>query len=134
MTAALLMAFAIELGLTLFFSANSSSNPTALYTLLTNPIGLDSNSLFLLFTGRIAAIAALSAIVVGFFFILRIETAYALVAGTFVLFAWNIVHLFLAIQSNLVFGDARTLVAILITAPILLFYIMASIDWIRQPG
>jgi len=134
MTAALILVFAIELALTLFLNQSASTNPTALYSLLNNPVGLSTNNLFALFAGRMAAIAALSAIVVGFFFIIRIETAYALIAATFILFAWNIVHLWLAISSQGIFGGAGPLVATLITGPLLIFYIMATMDWIRAPG
>ena len=132
MTMALLVVFAIELAMTLFLTGGNGH--TSLYTLLIDPSGLAGDSFFLMFVGRIAAIGTLSAIVAGFLFLIRVEPAYAIITATFITFGLNIVGLWTAINSQATFGDSNALIATIICAPLLIFYIMASMDYIRSPN
>lgn len=133
MTMALLVVFAVELAMTLFLTGGGGSN-TSIYTLLINPSGMEGNSFFLMFISRIGAIGTLSAIVAGFLFLIRVEPAYAILTATFITFGLNITRLWTAINSQAAFGDSNALIATIICSPLLIFYIMACMDYIRSPN
>lgn len=144
-TSAILLMVAIELALYLFMSQTCVNIPsdisdtgqaachTSLLNMILSPTGLSSDAFFSLILGNIGKIATLSAIIVGFFFILRIEVAYAGIAIVAATFVWNVVQLWTAIRSQGVFGDSASLVATIIAGPLLIFYIIAVMDYIRRP-
>lgn len=134
MTMALIFVVGIELALTLFMSNSTSTDHTVLYNLLIDPSNLGLSGFYQLFIARIGAIGALSAIVAGFLFLVRVEPAYAILSATLITFSLNIAQLWITINSQGVFGDAHSLVATLIVSPILVFYIMACMDYIRSPN
>lgn len=133
MTGVILMAFAIELALALFWQTPTTH--TSLYTYLTNPSDTGSNPLYNLIYDNIGKIATLSAIIVGFFFILRVEVAYAGVAIVFFAFVAQIAQLWNIIRSQAWFPDPQSaaIVATICVAPLLVFYMITCLDYIRRP-
>jgi hypothetical protein len=134
MTMALLLVFAIELSLSLFMSSTPTGGQTALYTLLINPGSADTSGFWLLFIGRMGALTTLSGIVAGFLFLVRVEPAYAMISGTLITFGLNLARLWVAISSQGVFGDSGNIIATICVSPLLIFYVMACMDYIRSPN
>ena len=133
-TAALILVFAIELSM--FLVINNPSTHTSLFSYIVDPSNTLNNPFYNLFTGQIGQIASIGAVVVGFFFILRTEVIYAGVSIVIIAFITNIVQVWVLIRSQSWFNDPTTsgTVATLITAPLFIFYLIATLDYIRQPG
>lgn len=135
--AALLLVFVLELSMFLFVAADSSNNGgTTLFTWLKAPVS-SSNPFYGNILQNIEKIATISAIVVGFFFIVRVEVAYAGIAVVAVTFFLNITRFWAFIASQGAWGtdvNSGWLPATLICAPIIIFYTIATFDYIRQPG
>lgn len=136
MISALLLVFVIELTMFVFQWGIPNSS---LFTWLIDPSNTNqdfSNVPFLgLFTSSMASLVGLLGvgIVIAVTIFVRIEGAYALVAIAFFTFLFSIVHLWVFIYSQDVLQGANVIVATIITAPMLIFYVVTVLDWIRRP-
>lgn len=133
MVAALLLAFTLELALALFMTGDTSH--TSLYSYLIDPSSSSSSAWYGFFFENIGKIATLSAIIVGFFFIIRTEVAYAGIVIVAIAFISNIVSVWQAVSSQEWFSTQQNanLVATLICAPLFIFYLISVFDYIRRP-
>ncbi len=132
-TYAVLTVFAIELALYLF--AGASYSGTTLFGLLFNPTNFLSNTLYTItILGVLAAFAA-SVIIPGNFYQINIFALYAGVIVVFISFGLSIIHLWQFIYgelSGMLTADFALMITGLLIAPIFLFYMMASLEWVRS--
>ncbi len=128
---AILTAFAIEMALWLF--AGTSYAQSSVFSLLANPSILTSSAFYLLLVGALAAFAA-SAIIVGNIWQINVYALYAGVAAVMITFGLNIVHLFIFIQGELsgLTPEFALPITMLICAPLLLYYLIATMEWVRN--
>jgi len=135
MIAALWIVFVIEISLTIFQMPTLTN--TALVTFLKGPSAttLSELSFFSIFNERIGALLIAGAVFVGALFVLRPEIVPAGVALTLFTFIYSIISLWQAINSQAIFTDAGSsgLIATIITAPLLLYYIIVVFDYFRKP-
>ena len=132
MITALMLVFAIEFSLFIFqFNVSGSS----LFDFLTNPTssGLEEFSLYNLFVDSLETLTVLGAVIATSLFIIRPETIPALIALSVITFIFSIIHLWTVIASQSVFGDASNIVATIIAAPLLIYYLVTVIDFWRKP-
>ena len=134
MTAAILLTFAIELSLSIFLISTPTGTHSALYNFLVNPDLYGSDSWFGDILSKITSIAALGVIVVGLFAFIKLEPIYAAMVIAMYSFILNIVRLYTAISSQSSFGPMSGYIASIVCAPLLIFYIMACLDYIRSPS
>ena len=128
---AVMMVFTIEFALYLFGGTTYSS--TSLFGILFNPSILLSSPLYIAITVALAAFAA-SAIIPLNTFQINIYALYAGLAAAFISFSLSIVHLWTFI--NLQLSGALTIqmaqiIATLITAPFLAYYLISTAEWVR---
>ncbi len=128
---AVLMVFSIEFALWLFAGANYSK--TSLFGILFDPTTIISNPLYLIIIAAFLTFAA-SAIIVGNLWSINIYALYAGIAVAFISFSLSIVHLWQFIYGELsgMTTELATPIAILIIAPILTYYIIATAEWVRS--
>lgn len=131
-TYAVLMAFAMELSLYFFGGVNYSQ--TSLFSVLLNPSNLSSSSLWATIKLAVAALAA-AQIIVGNFYQINIYALYALVIGVVLSFALAIVNFsswMLAEVSGIVNSpEIANFVTAIFMAPLLLYFIIACLEWVR---
>lgn len=128
---AVLMVFSIEFALWLFAGTNYSS--TSLFGILFDPTTLTSNPLYIIIVAAFLTFAA-SAIIVGNLWSINIYALYAGIAVAFISFSLSIVHLWQFIYGELsgLTTELATPITILIIAPILTYYLIATAEWIRS--
>jgi len=133
LTAALLIVFLIEVSL-VFFGGTTYAQ-SSLYSFLMNPTGF-SASVFYLLMAAILAVSALATVVPGAFYQVNQWALFAVAGVSLITFVANITHLWAFINGQLVgiFSNAQMggLIASLIAAPLLIFYIVAIVEWTRQ--
>ena len=133
LTAALIMVFIIELSLVFF--GGTSYNQSSLYSFLINPTGFGS-AVFSLLMLAILVTSALAQIVPGSFYQVNQWALFSVAGVAMISFVGNIAHLWAFINGQLVgiFSNAQMggFVASIITAPMLIFYIVAIVEWTRQ--
>lgn len=128
---AVLMVFFIEFSLWLFAGVDYVT--TSLFGILFNPTTMSSNALYVLIIVTLGAFAA-SVIIPGNFYQINIYALYAGIAVVFFSFVFSIVHLF-----SFVYGQLESValglalpITILITAPLFIYYMMATVEWVRS--
>lgn len=130
---ALLMVFSIEFALTLFGGQNIVS--TTLYDFVSNPTVIKSSAIF---AAVIIALGLFAKAVVtpGQYAQVNLFAMYAGLAIVFIYFLYSIVHLHVWLV-----GQLSTLMAsqqlagfitTMITAPLLIFYMIAVVEWVRS--
>jgi len=133
LTGALLIVFLIELSLVFF--GGTTYDKSSLYSFLINPTGFGA-SVFYLAMAAILAVSALATVVPGAFYQVNQWALFAVAGVSIITFVANITHLWAFINGQLVgiFSNPTMggLIASLITAPLLIFYIVAVIEWTRQ--
>lgn len=136
MISALLIVFVLELTMFVFQWAVPNSS---LFTWLIDPSNTNqdfSNVPFLtLFNSSITSLIGLLGlgIVLAVTIFIRIEGAYAIIAAAIFTFMFSIIHFWVFIYSQAGLQDSSAVVATMITAPLLIFYVITVIDWIRRP-
>lgn len=130
---AVMMVFSIEFALWLFGGTNYST--TSLFGILFDPTTLESNPLYsTIIIVALAAFAA-SAIIPGNLWSINIYALYAGIAVVFIGFSLSIVHLWQFVYgelSGMLTIELATPITILIIAPILTFYIITTVEWVRS--
>ena len=127
---ALLTVFSIELALWWFGGTTTAS--TSLFSLLSNPSS--TSTLFVVFIAAIGTLAA-GTIVASAFYQINIFGVYAGVAGISIYFALSIMTFFNFIHGQLSSLGSETFavpIAAIIVAPILLMYIVSTMEWVRS--
>ena len=132
LTAALIIVFVIEVALVFF--GGTSYNNSSVYDFLINPTSFTSSAFIIMMT-LIVVVAGAAYIVPGTFIQLNQWALFATAAALMLTYALSITHLwaFLAGQLGSIF-DATfgNLIASLICAPILIFYVITIIEWSRN--
>ncbi len=143
LTAALLLAFVLETALVIFGGFSADTDRSSLFTMLMNPSAL-TNTIFYGLIVALFAIAATAMIVPGSFVQVNQWALYAVMAGSVLAFAMQIAHFwsFLAGQLSAILDPTVTctvathcngwLIATMITAPLLIFYLIAIAEWARN--
>ena len=131
---ALLTIFIIELALWLF--AGTDYSQSALFSLLSDPASASSSSFYLKIKLALQAFGA-AAIIAGFIFSKNTAGIYAGVAGAFLTYAFVIADLYKFIFGQLTerLGTADPFaltITSLIVAPLLLYFLMATLEWVRS--
>lgn len=125
--------FLIELALYIF--VGTSYAQTTLFGLLLNPSTIISNGIYILILG-VLGVFALSAILPGNFIQINIYALYAGMAVVIVTFILNIVHLSSFIYGVLVgingMGTSALWITSLICGPLLIFYLISTMEWVRS--
>ena len=133
LTAALIMVFLIEISLVFFGGA--SYNQSSLYSFLINPTGFGSAVFYLLMLA-ILVTSTFAQIVPGSFYQVNQWALFAVAGVAMISFVGNIAHLWAFINGQLVgiFSNSQMggFVASIITAPMLIFYVVAVVEWTRQ--
>jgi len=130
-TYAILLVFIVELSLWLF--GGTSYSNSSLFNLLTDPSTLMTSSWYAIITIALAAFAG-SAFIIGNLYSINIYALYAGIGTAFIGFALSIVHLWSFINGQLVAVDPKLalVVSALITAPLLIYYIISITEWVRS--
>jgi len=130
-TYALLTVFVVEF--CLFYFAGQNTSSTSLFALLSNPSDITSNALYVLIFIAIGVFAA-SVIVPGGIVQFNTYFAYAGVAAAAVTFIVTLAHLYTYINTELAGYSVimAQFIAIIITAPLIMFYLIAMIEWVRS--
>ena len=131
-TSALIIVFVIEVAL-VFFSGTTYPN-SILYTFLMNPTGWSTMAFYLLMlailTGSVIGIVSSS------FYQINQFALFAIAGVVIITFVGNIIHLWNFINAQLggILNDTVMggLIASLITAPLIIFYLVAVVEWTRQ--
>jgi len=129
---AVIMVFVIELALYLF--GGTSYSTTSLFNLLFNPSILISSPFYILITVALAAFAA-SAIIPGNLYQINIYALYAGMAAIFITFTLSIIHLWQFTYgelSGILTMNFAQIITTLIIAPFLIYYLLASAEWVRS--
>lgn len=134
MTGALLLCFAIELSLSIFLISTPTGTHSALYNFLINPDFYGSDAWFGDILSKITSIATLGVIVVGLFAFIKLEPIYAAMTIAIYSFILNIIRLWSTVNSQITLGPMSGYIATVVCAPLLIFYIMACLDYIRSPN
>ncbi len=128
---ALTTIFFIEMALWLFGGAEYSS--TSLFNLVTNPSSILTNPLYIIILAGVAVFAA-TQIIPGNLYQINVYGIYAGFAAAVLTFATVIAHL-----STFIYGELSGVseafalpITAIITAPLLIFYIVAVFEWIRS--
>jgi len=141
LTAALLIVFLIEVSLYFFVGlgnadvAGSFTEKTSLFAFLSSPEAYANNAFYI---GLIAvlSLAALATIIPGSFYQVNQWALFAAAAAFMISFIGSIAHLWAFINGQLVGMFSNTemggLIAALITAPLLIFYLISVLEWSRQ--
>jgi len=127
---ALLIVIAIEIAFALFPAAEYSSS--SLITFLLNPTSWDSSSWLSYLLNSVTALGA-AAIIVGTIFSKQDWIWRAGLIGTFLTFGAVIVQLWLFVNAHLTYigvEAARALIVSMLISPVLLYFIMVSLDFI----
>ena len=127
---AVIMVFSIEFALWLF--AGTSYSSTSLFGILFDPTTLLSNPLYIAIGVTLLAFAA-SAIIPLNTFQINIYALYAGLAVAFISFSLSIVHLWQFVYGELsgVTTQLALPITTLIIAPILTYYIISTVEWVR---
>ena len=132
-TGALIMVFLIEVSLVFF--GGTSYNNSALYSFLINPTGFTTMVFYAAMLLILTASAAATIVPTSFYQI----NQWALFAAAgigFITFIASITHLWAFINGQLVgiFSNPSIggITASLITGPLLIFYMVAVVEWTRQ--
>ena len=127
---AVIMVFTIEFALWLF--AGTSYAFTSLFGILSDPTTLISNPLYIAIIITLGAFAA-SAIIPLNTFQINIYALYAGLAVAFIGFSLSIVHLWQFIYGELsgITTQLALPITTLIIAPILTYYIISTVEWVR---
>ena len=127
---AVLMVFSIEFALWLF--AGTSYAQTTLFGLLADPTTLLSSALYIAIVVALGAFAG-SAIIPLNTWQINIYALYAGLAIVFISFSLSIVHLWQFVYGELsgITTQLALPITMLIIAPILTYYIIATTEWVR---
>ena len=129
---AVLSAFAIELALFLF--GGNTTVTSKLFGLLIDPSGIATNGLYIAISGALILIGATS-IIIGTFYNINIYGIYAAVASIFLSFVLILVHLWTFIDGQLSEGSVvvaqHSMIATIIVAPLLITYMIITLDYVR---
>lgn len=128
---AILTAFAIELALYLF--GGTSGSTSSLFGLLLDPSGIATDPLYLIIVGALAAIG-FSTIIIGTFYNINIFGIYAAVAAVLLSFALTLAHLWTFLNGELPIlqvGDS-SIIATIIVAPLLIAYLIITLNYVRS--
>ncbi|GAG57368.1 unnamed protein product [marine sediment metagenome] len=130
-TYAVLMVFLIEMALWLF--AGTEYSQSTLFAIISDPSTLLSNPLYILITVTLVAFGA-AAIIPGNLFQVNIYALYAGLSAIFISFSVSIVHLWQFIYGELsgITIEFALPITILIIAPFLVTYILATVEWVRS--
>ncbi len=128
-TYAVLMVFTIELALYIFTGTEYAT--TTLFDMLLDPSTLIANPLYILFGVSLVVFGA-SAIIPGTFYQNQISFMYLSIAVAFLSFSMSIVHLWTFINGELSGLGLGNLISLLIISPILIYYIIATTEWVRS--
>ena len=124
----------IELGL--YYFAGSTYSNTSLANMVLNPSTIPSNVLYLAIVAAITLMVA-TQIIPGNFFQINIYGVYAGIITFAITFVASAINLSTFMNSELtaVFGpggtDVSTFITAIVATPIIIFYIMACIEWVR---
>lgn len=128
----ILTAFAIELALSLF-GGNTFAH-TSLFNLLINPSSVGSSTFYLAIVAALAVISA-TVIIVGSFYNFNIYAVYAGISAILITFALSIADLWTFINGQLnvlqITSNNSSLIATLVVSPILIAYIIMTVDYMR---
>lgn len=131
LTYALILVIIIEMAL--YFFAGTSYSQTTLFGLLNNFTGISTNTLYVALIAGLAVFAA-GTIVVGSVYQINMFGVYATIATILITFSLNIVHLGIFVNGQL--SDLgipmATLITMIILTPLLITYLMATIEWVRS--
>lgn len=130
---ALLTLFAIELSL--WFFGGTTFEKGTLFDLIFNPHTLLNNSLYITVIVGTLGFFALAVVVAGNFFNINIYALYAGISVILITFVWSIAHLFVWLHGELVDfmpGNFSLVVSSIVTAPFLVFYLIAVTEWVRS--
>jgi len=130
---ALLSVFIIEIGLT-FFAGDTITN-SALYLLLIEPTAITSSAFYLVMLGVVAG-TVIAVVTPGFIYQINQWALFAGASATGLTFVITLGHLWGYIYSQItpftVIGEPfAVLISTIITAPLIIFYITAMIEWSR---
>lgn len=132
-TAALLIVFLIEVSL--YFFGGGGYNSSVLFSFLMSPEGATATIFYGLFYTILFASAA-ATIVPGGFYQVNQWALFAVAALAMLTFVTSITHLWAFVNGQLIglFSNSAMggLIASLITAPLLIFYLVAVSEWTRQ--
>ena len=129
---AVMMVFSIEFAL--YFFGGSQFSQTSLFGILFDPTTILSNPLYsTVILVTLAAFAA-SVIIPGNFYQINIFALYAGIMVVFITFSLSIVHLwqFMYGQLSAISVDFAQPITILIVSPLLAFYLITGIEWVRS--
>lgn len=134
-TYAVLMVFSIEFALWLF--AGASYSTTSLFGILSDPSTLLSNPLYLIvILGALStfALAIAVPIVAGTSVQFNLFALFAGVSAVFITFTMSIVHLWQFLYGELsgITTQLALPITILIVSPILTYYIISTVEWVRS--
>lgn len=129
-THVLLMVFLVELAMYLF--AGTGYTKTPLFNLLTEQLGFFNNPIYLNVVSGIG-LFAIAAIFVGTFFQFNINAIYASLAALTVTYIFALVQFWALINSQLHVNspELSLLIPTFIVAPLLIYYVVATMEWIR---
>lgn len=128
---ALIMVLFIESGL--YFFGGTTYENTSLFNMIFNFGGSGSSTLYIIMLSAIAGIAA-TTIFVGTFNNINIYAAYAGVIAVLITFFLSIMHLaqFTYGQLSDFTPQFAQLITMAIVGPIGIFYLVASMEWVRS--
>ena len=131
---AVLTAFIIELALYLF--SGTTYGTTSIFNLIMNPTSLTSAAFYVTLVFAITVFAA-STIIPGNFIQINIYALYSGLAVSLISFTASIAHLWVFTHGQLTglggMAEADAVwIASVITAPFLMFYMLAIAEWMRS--
>jgi len=128
---AVLTAFAIELAVYLFGGSDIANS--SLFSLLLNPSSISTASLYLIIKAAMVAIGA-STIIIGTFYNINIYGIYASVAAVLLTFALSIADFWRFLNGQLVSLQVAnsSIIATIVTAPLILSYLIITLNYVRS--
>jgi|TARA_R100000750_G_C2345491_1_gene96122 uncharacterized membrane protein len=129
---AIALVFIIEFSLVLF--GGQTTTTTKLYDLLADPTTIKSSALYIFILATMT-VFGLSPIISGNFWNFNIYALYAGMGVVLITFIMSIAHFYTFIFSQLSSSGIRDFshpISLLITTPLLLFYLITMTEWVRS--
>jgi hypothetical protein len=125
---ALLITLALEISMMIFY--NGLTN-TSFLSFLLNPTSWSSSGFIDMLQNKLFLAVGTVAILAGLYFIRNDFIFYATIAASLLTFGAVYYQLYQWIYSQSIFGVHAPTIALIVTAPLLIYYIFATLDFAR---
>ncbi len=129
---AILLVFFIEFAL--YFFGGTTYSQTSLMSMILNPESITTTPLFIGLLVILGAFAA-AVIIVGNFYNINVYALYASMIIIFISFITSLVHLYSFVGGALsakLSAELVQLLQVVFIGPLIIFYIMSCVEWVRS--